>query len=740
MSQIGAPVSRIDGKLKVSGQARYAGDHVFDGLLHGVIVSSGVAKGRILSIDSSAARGVGGVVEIVTHENRPSMSAGNDAYGDGADSPGSPFRPLYDDRIMFSGQPVALVVAESFEAARFAATLVKMEYETEPHNTDFRRALAERFVPDAKREIVVEPSSRGDARAAFAGAPYKVQGDYRLATEHHNPMEPFASTVVWEGDGGIVIHDKTQGPQNVQSYIASVFEIPAEKVRVLNPFVGGAFGAGLRPQYQVVLAALAVMMLKRTVRVTMTRQQMFTFVHRPQCEQNISLAAQADGRLAAILMRAANATSRFENYMENIVNWGAIAYACENVELDAAIAPMDTATPGDMRAPGAATGMNLFEIAMDELAYVASIDPLELRMINYSDKNAMTGAPYTSKALMAAYKEGAAQFGWARRNHQPRSMRDGKELVGWGVATGIWEALMVKASASAKLDVDGRLEVASATSDIGTGTYTILAQIAADALGLPIEAVTVRLGDSRLPQAPLEGGSFTAASVGAAVHFACRSLGGKLLLAAERMDGKPLGEATFDDIEFVEGSIRVKRNPSRALSIRSILAASGSGSIEARGETDAHDEHTGEKARNTHSAVFAEVKVDEELGLVRVTRIVCAVAAGRIINPKTARSQIVGGVVMGLGMALHEESVLDDRIGRFMNHDFAGYHVPTHADIFDIETIFVDEPDPEVSPLGVKGVGEIGVVGTAAAIANAIFHATGKRIRELPITIDKLLA
>ena len=737
-THIGNSVSRVEGVAKVTGQARYAAEHHADALLYGVIVSSRIAKGRILSINSAEARSIPGVVDVVTHENRPALALPGEKYRDDVNSPGVPFAPLYDAEIKFSAQPVALVVAETFETARYAATLLEIEYQPSSHNTNFSKAESERFVPAKKREMVQDPARRGDARSAFAKSPFKITGKYRLATEHHNPMELFASTVIWEGDGRITIFDKTQGPQNVQRYISRVFGVPNEKVRILNPFVGGAFGSVLRPQYQIVLAVLAAIKFKRSIRVTMTRQQMFTHGHRPECAMSVSLATDEIGRLSALISSATNATSRFENYMENIVNWGAMTYACENLELEAAIVSIDTATPCDMRAPGAATGMNLFEIAMDEMAYAASIDPLQFRIINYSDTNGVNKKPYTSKALMAAYEEGAARFGWSKRSFPPRSMKDGHDLVGWGVATGIWEALMVEASARIAIDSNGSIEVASATSDIGTGTYTIMAQIASEALGVPIERVSVKLGNSSLPKAPVQGGSFTAASVGSAVHLACQALAKKLHRIAERVEGTPLVGASFDDVEFSDGVVRLKADPSRSVSLSAVVAASGRPTISAE-ETakPGHDE--AKKARNTHSAVFAEVKVDEELSVVRVTRIVCAVAAGRIINPKTARSQILGGVVMGLGMALHEESMMDYKLGRFINHNLAEYHVPSHADVQDIDVIFVDEPDPEVTPLGIKGVGEIGVVGTAAAIANAIFHATGKRIRELPITIDKIL-
>lgn len=732
---IGTSLPRVDGFLKVTGQARYAAEHACNNLLYGVAVSSSIAKGRIVSIDSAEACAVAGVIDVITYQNRARVALRDRSYQDESAPDGSPFRPLHDDKIMFSGQPVALVVAETFEAARHAATLVAIEYECEQHNTDLRNALTERFLPKAERDSA--PENRGDVASAMAESPVRISAEYHLPSEHHNPMEMHATTVVWEGDGRITVYDKTQGPQNVRDYIVSVFGFRAKNVRVLNPFVGGAFGSGLRPQYQLYLAVLAAKMLKRSIRVVLTRQQMFTHVHRPECWQLVSLAADPEGKLSAIINTATTATSRYENHTETIVDWGGMAYACPNAELDYAIAATDIPTPGDMRAPGAATGMNLFEIAMDELAYAADVDPLELRIRNYSDKDQLQDKPYTSKALMAAYLAGAERFGWSKRQPQPRSMREGNELIGWGMATGIWEALLRPASARATLTANGHLDVASATSDIGPGTYTMMTQIAADTLGVPVEQITVQLGDSDLPKAPVEGGSFTAASVGAAVQLACRSLADKLFEAARRQNGKIPHDAAIDRIEFVDGVMRMKSDVTRSVSLSEILRATGEQSIVA--EETVKPKTSRKKARNCHSAVFAEVKIDAELGVVRVTRLVCAVAAGRIINPMLARSQVIGGAIMGLGMALHEESVMDHRLGRFMTHNLADYHIPVHADAPDIEVIFVDERDQEVSPLGVKGVGEIGVVGTAAAIANAIYHATGKRVRDLPIIIDKLL-
>ena len=570
----------------------------------------------------------------------------------------------------------------------------------------------------------------------------RLDVEYHLATEHHNPMEMHATTVVWAADGGITVHDKTQGPMNVQNYLSSTLGFAKDKIRVLNPYVGGAFGSGLRPQYHVFLAALAAKHLRRSVRVVLTRQQMFTHVHRPEAVQRVKLGADQNGKLLAIDIEATTSTSRFEDNMEDVVIWGLMNYACENATATYTIAPRDTYTSGDMRAPGAATGMTVFEMAMDEMAYAAGIDPMDFRLLNYSDIDAMNGTQFTSKALREAFVAGAKAFGWERRQAQPRSMREGKELVGWGVATGMWDAMFSKTTARAKLGANGHLEVATAASDIGTGTYTVMTQVAAGALGLRPEQVTARLGDSDLPYSPVQGGSWTAASAGAAVQVACEAVAAKLLKAAASVVGAPLGRAGMDDVSFEDGAMVLKADPSKRVGFTDAMRAAGLASIEA--EETASAGLSGlisqlRKSRNTHSAVFAEVKVDEELGVVRVTRVVTAVAAGRIVNPKTARSQILGGVVMGIGMALHEEAMADVRLGRFMNHSFAEYHIPANADIDGIEVIFVDEPDPEVTPLGVKGVGEIGIVGTAAAVANAIYHATGTRVRDLPITIDKLI-
>jgi xanthine dehydrogenase YagR molybdenum-binding subunit len=737
---IGRPTNRVDGPLKVTGAAQYAGEFTAPDLLHGRVVSSRIAKGRVVSIDIAAALAVPGVVQVFTHENRRGTAWLNYNYQDDVAPPGAPFRPLYDEKVLYSGQPIALVVAEDFNIARYAASLVKVEYEAEEHVTDLAVRRAEAYVPPKKRSgINPPPAPRGDAEGAFTKAAVHVVSESHQPTEYHNPMEPHASTVVWEGEGKLTIYDKIQGVQNSQKYVTNVFGLKTDDVRVISPFVGGAFGAGLRPQYQLFLAVMAALELKRSVRVVLTRDQMFTFSYRPEALQTVILGSGPDGKLQSIRHEAIESTSTYEDYQETVVNWSGLMYDSPNAKLTYKLAKLDAATPADMRAPGATTGVYALETAMDELAYAAGIDPVELRLKNYSEKDENDDKPYTSKELRECYRQGAERIGWSRRTPEPRSMREGKELVGLGMATGCWEAFMQKASASAKLTADGRLEVATATADMGTGTYTILTQIAADAFGLPLDQVTAKLGDTDLPASPISGGSWTAASNGSAVQAACYALREQLFNHARGIDGSPLANADLAHVVFANGRIALASDPGRFVTLSDALKAAGVDQLSAE-ETAGPNTLTNMRyAAYTHSAIFVEVRVDEELGVVRVTRIVNAVAAGKILNPKTAASQVIGGVVMGLGMALQEEGMVDHHLGRVMNHNLGEYHVPVNADIRDIDVIFVEEHDDKVSPLGVKGLGEIGIVGTAAAITNAVYHATGKRIRNLPVTIDKLL-
>jgi xanthine dehydrogenase YagR molybdenum-binding subunit len=729
-SYIGTPTSRVDGHAKVTGSAKYAGEFASPDLAYGSVVTSTIAKGRIVSIELGEAMSVEGVIAVLTHKNRPPMAGTDRAYMDDVAPGGSPFRPLYDDKIMFSGQPIALVLAEDFETARYAASLVRVNYEEEAYVTDLHQRLEE------AKAIGTPPKPRGKADQALAAAPVRHVGEYTIPVEHHNPMELFASTVIWGADGKLTVYDKTQGVQNVQRYLCKIFKMKPDDLRVISPYVGGAFGSGLRPQYQAVLAVLGARALQRSVRLVLTRQQMYTLGYRPESIERVGLGAKADGALDAITHDVIAMTSQYEDFARNDTGWSGALYKCANTRYSHRLAKLDLATPSDMRGPGATTGVYALECAMDELAVALKMDPVDLRLRNYSDRQQDEDKPYTSKALRECYREAADAFGWARRSAEPRSMRDGSELVGWGMASGIWEALQMKTTARIVLTANGHAEVACATSDIGTGTYTIMAQVAADMLGLPIDNIGIKLGDSTLPSSPVEGGSWMAASVSHAIKNAADAVRKELLALAKKMPDSPLKGAKLDEVMLADGRIVSKHDASRAVPIADAMRHGKVDRIEQ--EKSTNFKTLASYACNAHSAVFAEVKVDEQLGVIRVTRVVSAVAAGRILNTKTAHNQIMGSMIWGIGMALHEETLLDHNFGRIMNANFGEYHVPVNADVHDIKVIFVDEPDDIINPLGVKGLGEIGLVGVAAAIANAVYHATGKRIRDLPITLDKL--
>ncbi len=727
---IGTATSRVDGRDKVTGAARYAGEYDAPDLAHGSVVTSTIAKGRIMRIDTSEAMKVDGVLVVLTHENRPPMADNDKAYEDEVAPEGSPYRPLYDGEIKFNGQPVALVLAEDFETATYAASLVKVDYDEQPHATDLERQLG--------NAVALDPPAkpRGDAAKAFATSDIKHQADYSVPIEHHNPMELFASTAVWH-DGKLTVYDKTQGVQNVQRYLCGVFESKPDEIRVMSPYMGGGFGSGLRPQYQVVLAVLGARALKRSVRLVLTRQQMYMIGYRPAMVQRIQLGAKPDGTLNAITHDATTMTSQYEDFHRNETTWSGLLYKSEAASYAHSLVRLDLPTACDMRAPSAATGVYALEAAMDELAVALKMDPLELRLKCYSDSDQSTGLPFSSKNLRECYSQGAEAFGWNKRSFEPRSMRDGNDLIGWGMATGIWEALQVPITVRITLTGNGHAEVACATSDIGTGTYTIMAQVAAGMLGLPIDNITVKLGDSTLPPSPVEGGSWIAASVSNGIVTTSSAIRDELLKMAQAMPNSALKGAQTDDVVLTNGSIMSKKNPRSTVTVADAMRHAGIERVTQEKATKF--KKGGKHAHNTHSAIFAEVKVDEQLGVIRVTRLVSAVAAGRILNLKTAHSQVMGGMIWGMGMALHEETLIDHRFGRIMNANIAEYHVPVNADVHNIEVIFVDEQDDIVNPMGIKGLGEIGIVGVPAAIANAIYHATGKRVRDLPITLDKLV-
>jgi xanthine dehydrogenase YagR molybdenum-binding subunit len=702
---IGQPISRVDGRLKVSGGATYAAEFDVPRLAHGAIVRSTVAKGRIASIDTAAAERAPGVVAVLTHRNAPRL-----AYRPhkGAPDPaiGERLHVLQDDRVSHQGQPIALVIAATFEQANHAATLVRVTYVAEAATTDI--TSVEAVLPTDQSERRPSETRRGDAEGALAAAEVKLEQTYVIPRENHNPIEMHATIAAWDGDR-LTLWDKTQWVHNTADEIAAVFGIPAQNIRVVSPFVGGAFGSGLRCWPHVTLAALGARVAKRPVKVMLSRREMYYGVgYRPHTVQRVALGASRDGRLAAIVHDGYQETSTYEEFSEALLNASRFFYSCANVYTRYRIAPMNAHTPTYMRAPGEASGNFALESAMDELAEALNIDPVELRLRSEPQQDEFRKLPFSSRSTRECYRVAADRFGWSRRNPKPRSMRDGRWLIGWGMATATYPMNYAPASATARLLPDGTAEVTSAASDMGPGTWTSMTQVAAETLGLPIERVKFILGDTRLPRAPVHGGSMTMASVGSAVEAACRRA---------RQDA--LARAGVNDLA---DAMRRLGKP-----------------VEATADVKPGDES---KRFSMHAfgAVFVEVAVDPDLGETRVRRIVGAYGAGRIVNPKTTRSQCIGGMIGGIGMALMEHSVVDARNGRVPNANFAEYAVPVHADAPQVmDVIFVEEHDPHVNPLGVKGVGEIAMVGVAPAITNAIFHATGKRIRTLPVTPDKLL-
>jgi xanthine dehydrogenase YagR molybdenum-binding subunit len=718
MKYIGKEMSRVDGVAKVTGKAKYAAEFQVNNPAYGFIVTSTIAKGAIKSIDTSEAARASGVIKIYTHLNAPKSQA-----------KGDDFIALQSDKIVFSSQPIALVVAETFEQARFAARLVKATYTEAKASTDLTKVT-----PEAARG----PQKRGTPQEAFQSAPVKIEAEYTIPIEHHNPMELHGAIALWEGEK-LTIFNKTQGVKDVQNHLVQSFGIKPENVQVISPFVGGAFGAALNPHYYPFLAAFAARDLKRPVKVNYTRRQMFTgHGYRPYTWQKVSIGANRDGKLQSIIHEAVGNTSTFENFGENPNSFGRTLYECPNYDTPYKLAKLDLPTPTWMRAPGAVSGAFALESAIDELSYALKIDPLELRLINYAEKDPDTGKPFSSKALRDAYQQGAAKFGWEKRKSEPRSMRDGRWLVGWGVATGTWPAMQIPASCKITLKSDGTAHVGSATADIGPGTYTVITIIAAEYLGIAPDKVKFELGDSNLPNAPVQGGSFTTASVGTAAHGAALQIKQKLFDLALKETNSPLAGAKIDDIEMSNGFLSLKADASKRASIADLMKKNNLSEI-AETFTSRPSAERNKYTTQAHGAQFVEVKVDEELGIIKVTRVVEATAVGKIMNPKTSHSQEMGGVVWGIGMALQEETAIDHRYGRMMTTDLASYHVPVNADVHLVETAFVEEEDKIVNPLGVKGMGELCMVGIPAAIANAIFHATGKRVRDLPITPDKLI-
>ncbi|HEX8340624.1 MAG TPA: xanthine dehydrogenase family protein molybdopterin-binding subunit [Tepidisphaeraceae bacterium] len=750
MKYIGKEMPRVDGFAKVTGRAKYATEFNVANVAYGFLATSTIAKGEITALDTAAAERAPGVLKVITHENaikphvardgdgRAPGAGGASAGGGGGGNARGQFYAFADNKILFNMQPIALVIAETYEQARHAARLVKATYRQDKPLTDVVSNLA-----GAAGSGPSNPNPRGDPAAALASAAVKIESTTTIPIEHHNPIELHGGIGFWTGPK-LTIFNKSQNVYGDRQQIAAYFGMAVEDVSVVSLFVGGAFGSALAPHYYSFLLAVASKMVERPVKLHYTRRQMFTgHGYRPFYWQKVALGASADGKLQAIDAQVVINSSSYANFGEGNFRIARQMYACPNVSTSHKIVKCDLPTPAPMRAPGMVSNVTALEIAMDELAYALKIDPLELRLINYAETDPDSGKPFSSKALRECYKLAADKFGWSKRNPEPRSMRDGRLLVGWGMATGAWPALQQGASVRITFKDDGTALVGSATSDIGPGTYTVMTLIAAEYLSLPVEKVKFELGDTRLPRAPAQGGSFTTASVGTAIFGASLAMRKKLLDLLKKVNvgeaNSPYQVANDEEVELADGALRSTIEPKWSVPMTEILKM---GTVKDL-TVDFSAQPSPERQKYTttaHGAQFVEVKIDPDTGMTKVTRVIEATACGKIMNPLTSHSQEMGGVCWGIGMALHEATEIDHRYGRMMNSQLADYHVPTNADVHEVETMFVEEDDKIVNPLGVKGMGELGMVGIPAAIANAIFHATGKRVRDLPITPDKLIA
>ncbi len=729
---IGKPLDRVDGPLKVTGQAPYAYEYIPDSgqAAYGFIVNSAVSKGRIADIDTTAAQKVPGVLLVMTHHNAPKQTPYGPPHPEGqALERAKPFLDTADVR--HYAEAIALVVADSFETARHAASLVKVRYTgTAKPATRVADHISAAYKPQGHPDVDI-----GDFDAAYAASPVKLDETYTTPYQSHNAMELHATLAEWQGDR-VTLHVAHQLPNSAQETVAKTFQIPKAHVRIVSRYVGGGFGGKLPTEADCILAALAARQVGRPVKVAMTRQQTFFNVyHRTESVQRIRLGAQTDGTLTSIAHECWLQTATFDEYVESAGNCTGSLYAAPVRGIRHRLVKLDLPPTGSMRAPGEAIGMLCIEQAMDELAIKLDMDPVALRLKNDTPDDPAKQKPFSSRNLAQCLKEGAARFGWDKRPKSPGAMREGRWLIGYGMASAYRGNILQPSEAEVTVDKAGKVTCRLAMTDIGTGSYTILSQIAAETLQVPMSDVIVLIGDTSFPETPGSGGSFGANSAGSGLFNACMNLRKALASAAVDGTGAPLSGGNPDHAEFHDGKVVID---GKTDGYGAIAGRTTTGSISAHGEIGKLD--TYEKfAQAAFGAHFAEVAVDADTGEVRMRRMLGVFAAGRILNEKTALSQATGGMIWGLSSALHEEAMIDDRYGNFVNHDLAEYHVPVNADIGKVEAVYLPEVDDKTGPLKIKGVGELGISGAGAAIANAVYNATGVRIRDYPITLDKVL-
>jgi xanthine dehydrogenase YagR molybdenum-binding subunit len=734
-SNIGQPLTRRDGILKVTGAARYAADNHAPGMLYAVLAVSSIARGRVAFLDVAAAKAHAGVVEVMTPVNKPALAQDPDEKS-------NPFMfrldLLQSDRVRYANQPIAVVIAETLEAATEGAALLSPRYDTDPARVGLD--ANDSFVPAAVGPGHPPAVHRGDIEAGLAAAAKRIDATYETAPQYHNAMEPHAIVATWDGDT-LSIDTPSQGLAMAQGRLAGLFGIAPDKIHIRSPFLGGGFGSKGMISGPQVLGVMAARLVGKPVKLVLRREQMFGPVgHRAPTRQTLRIGADNSGKLTALDHRTKTTSSTFDDFFEPASDASHTLYTSPAISTSHEAVRLDTGTPLFMRAPGEATGSIALESAIDEMAHACGIDPLAFRLANYAEVEPISGKPFSSKALRQCYAQGAERFGWQRRPLAPRQMRDpGGLLVGWGVGTATFPALMFEGHAKAVLRQDGSGVMEIGAHDMGQGAWTALAQIAADSLGLDIDQVEFRSGNSDLPDAGIAGGSAHTATAGMAIHNAGADVIAQLADLATNDNRSPLYGAGNAGVIARGGRLFRRDDESRSESYADILSRSGRAMIEGEGNSATDQAAQSNYAMHAHGAVFAEVKVDPDLGQMRVTRVVGAFAAGRIINPRLVHSQLCGGMIWGVSFALHEEAVMDSRSGRPMNANFAEYHIPVNVDVPAVEAILVEENDAHVNALGIKGVGEIGITGTAGAVANAVWHATGIRVRKFPITLDRLI-
>lgn len=731
VSVIGHPVTRIDGRRKVTGRAPYAVEYRIPNLVFGVAVPSTIGSGRIVSIDTSEAEKMPGVLAILHHGNAERLYRPAGSLEDQS-QPGESRPPFEDDNVYYYGQFVAMAVAETFEQAQDAAYHVRVTYDAKQPMVRLAQA------PPSDRPKA--NYTRGDADAAFEQAAVKLDATYVTPVETHNPMELHATIAVWERDK-LTLYESSQGVVNHHNVASQVMGMPLESIEVISRFIGSGFGSKLFPWPHSWAAAVAAKQVGRPVKVTVPRSLMFTTVgHRPQIQQQVRAGATADGKLVAFRSDVLQHTSMVDEYLEDCVDPTGMLYSCPNVAASQHTVALNVGTPTPMRGPGRTPALFAIESAMDELAEKLNMDPLALRLRNYAEQDESSGRPWSSKHLREAYQTGAERFGWSRRNPKVGAMRQGNEILGWGVGTCTWPAHQRGAEVRVRLMADGTARVSCATQDIGTGTYTIFAQIIADRTGVPLDKIDVVLGDSSLPPGPTSGGSSATSTVIPAIAKATDNAVQAVLKAATRTPPAAFGNVGPRGLKMGQGRVHAQdQPPASGIPFQEILISQKLAGLDGYAKTDTTDE---QKKYSTHSfgVHFCEVAFDEDILRVRVSRWLTVIDGGRMINTKTARNQIQGSVTMGVGMALLEETIYDPRTGHPVNNNYADYLVPVNTDVPPIEVVFLDYPDTIMSEYGARGIGEIGLTGCASAIASATYHATGVRVRELPIRMEKLMA